>query len=573
LNKKVYRIFIILLSITFVNTTNNEKMSYRIITDFANEKTCYYVPHESSTFQSLDELLQYTDGWSSKSTDEILGPDFGRVAGEEPTRGATRPDRGDLVLGAHFEDVDAFGVGRGLHYEDVDAFGVGRGAIRPDRGDAVMGAHFEDYGPYGVDRFGVGRSAVQDHAAILALRRQFPQARFDNPVETAGQSTTAATFGAYAPLFPAVCMATHFSTDAIANLKGIINEINEILLRRQDTVSFHFVPSECTWLCTHISRAEHCRFDLHVYRFPNHDEQRRGKHAVEAHRLEGDGWFFRSVYEDLRAGLDPTYDPPVPFADDEELVDPLDKASADLPSDLPPAPEKDGAQMTNDDAGSNDDVGSDPQAPSEEDFKKLVVDMLQLGSSSAQEEATQLVTAMYGSGRLGSPTGLDKACVRELVKIVCTSVTCVDWATQHAMITIAEVSKSPEYCEAIAEAQQEAVGEEDIFRRLFRLATMEATYRSQGMKRNSGDALAELLTRGCADVVARIGEAGVSQSEVARYVKGSLSRAWSQNKTESQEKALVALEKMKNDTTPATDNTANPRRSWAGWFVAKLPFF
>jgi len=417
----------------------------------------------------------------------------------------------------------------GAHFEDVDAFGVGRGAIRPDRGDAVMGAHFEDYGPYGVDRFGVDRGAVQDHAAILALRRQFPQARFDNPVETATIPPRAATFGAYAPLFPAVCMATHFSTDATATLEGIIDEINEILRRRQDTVSFHFVPSECTWLCTHISRAEHCRFDLHVYRFPNHDEQRRGKHAVEAHRLEGDGWFFRSVYEDLRAGLDPDYDPPVPFADDEELVDPLDKASADLPSDLPPAPDRGGAMMSCSVAGSDDDVGSAPQAPSEEDFKKLVVDMLQLGSSSAQEEATQLVTAMYGSGRLGSPTGLDKACVRELVKIVCTSVTCVDWASQHAMITIAEMSKSREYCEAIAEAEAEAVGEEDIFKRLFRLATMEATYRSQGMKRNSGDALAELLLWGCADVVARIGEAGVSHGEVARYVKGSLGRAWAQS--------------------------------------------
>jgi len=366
---------------------------------------------------------------------------------------------------------------------------------------------------------------VQDHAAILALRRQFPQARFDNPVETAAIPTRAATFGAYAPLFPAVCMATHFSTDATATLEGIIDEINEILRRRQDTVSFHFVPSECTWLCTHISRAEHCRFDLHVYRFPNHDEQRRGKHAVEAHRLEGDGWFFRSVYEDLRAGLDPDYDPPVPFADDEELVDPLDKASADLP----PAPDKGDAMMTCSVAGSDYDVGSAPQAPSEEDFKKLVVDMLQLGSSSAQEEATQLVTAMYGSDRLGSPTGLDKACVRELVKIVCTSVTCVDWASQHAMITIAEMSKSREYCVAIAEAQAEAVGEEDIFKRLFRLATMEATYRSQGMKRNSGDALAELLLWGCADVVARIGEAGMSHGEVAQYVKGSLGRAWAQS--------------------------------------------
>jgi hypothetical protein len=423
-----------------------------------------------------------------------------------------------------------------------------------------MGARFEDYGPYGVVRFGVDRGAVQDHAAILALRRQFPQARFDNPVEMAAQPITAATFGAYAPLFPAVCMATHFSTDATATLEGIIDEINEILKCRQDTVSFHFVPSECTWLCTHICRAEHCRFDLHVYRFPNHDEQRRDKHAVEAHRLEGDGWVFRSVYEDLRAALDPDCDPPVPFADDEELVDPLDKASADLPSDLPPAPDKGDAELAASVSGC--DVGSAPQAPSEEDFKKLVVDMLQLGSSSAQEEATQLVTAMYGSGRLGSPTGLDKACVRELVKIVCTSVTCVDWASQHAMITIAEMSKSPEYCEAIAEAQQEAVGEEDIFRRLFRLATMEPTYRSQGMKRVSGEALAELLTRGCADVVARIGEAGVSQSEVARYVKGSLSRAWYQNKTTSQEKALAELEK-----------TANARRSWAEWFVAKLRFF
>ena len=180
-------------------------------------------------------------------------------------------------------------------------------------------------------------------------------------------------------------------------------------------------------------------------------------------------------------------------------------------------------------ASSDYDVGSAPQAPSEEDFKKLVVDMLQLGSSSAQEEATQLVTAMYGSGRLGSPTGLDKACVRELVKIVCTSVTCVDWASQHAMITIAEMSKSPEYCEAIAEAQAEAVGEEDIFKRLFRLATMEATYRSQGMKRNSGDALGELLVWRCADVVTRIGEAGVAHGEVARFVKASLGRAWAQS--------------------------------------------
>ena len=42
-------------------------------------------------------------------------------------------------------------------------------------------------------------------------------------------------------------------------------------------------------------------------------------------------------------------------------------------------------------------------------------------------------------------------------------------------------------------------------------------------------AVGELLLWGCAEAVARIGEAGVMHGEVARFVNSSLGRAWAQS--------------------------------------------
>lgn len=52
-------------------------------------------------------LVRANIGDFSDEYDEEYGPDSCRVAGEEPTRGATQPNRGNVVLGARFEDVDA----------------------------------------------------------------------------------------------------------------------------------------------------------------------------------------------------------------------------------------------------------------------------------------------------------------------------------------------------------------------------------------------------------------------------------------------------------------------------------
>ena len=67
-------------------------MSYKIFTELKNEKTYYYIPHELSSFQSLDELSQYTDDNTSDAVDEILGPDFGRISGDNSTYETPRID-------------------------------------------------------------------------------------------------------------------------------------------------------------------------------------------------------------------------------------------------------------------------------------------------------------------------------------------------------------------------------------------------------------------------------------------------------------------------------------------------
>ena len=431
-------------------------MSYRIITYFPNEKTCYYVPHESSTFQSLDELLEYTDGWSS--TDEPVQKTF---------------------------------------------------VINP---------------------------------IFYQLKEKFRNAPFGNPVKTttSSQNSDINEENIKVPSYPAMIMSTSFATDK-ENRKSIIDIVNEILRERGDTVSFHFVPSESTWLCTHITCRNHCRFDVHIYRFSESEKERRGtEYAVELHKIEGDGWIFRSIYEDHRAKLDPEYDPPIPYADDDELIDPLEKASADLlpdlppdllpdlppdfPSALPPGPERGESMMSCGMVSSEYDVDSDLQPPSDEDFKKRVIETLQCGNSHHLVEVIQDIATMYGSRHIGMPTTLDETIVRELVKNVCTSVTCVDLPAQHAMFAIMYLSKNSDYHIIIDESQSEDNCGEDIYARLFRLTTMEATYRSEITQFNSSIALANFIVSNCVKVLDRIGGNDIQRNITAIFVRVSLDR-------------------------------------------------
>ena len=457
-------------------------MSYRIITDFANEKSCYpvpvfdYVPHESSNFVTYDQLVEFSRGHSCKTTDEILGPDYGRVVGDQPIRGTQN---------------------------EVSEAKCGRDKNTP-----------------------------------MTLREQFPRTCFDDSDVITIPPTTTPSFGAYAPLLPAVLMATNFVISV--SLAYIIDKINTVLIRRN--IPFRYFASNCTWECSHINRAESCRFDIHVYRPPNHDEERKGKHTVEVHRLKGDGWFIGSILEDLRAELDIDYIKPVPFADDYGIMDTFNNTSATeqstsateqstsateqpLSPELPLSHGQDDGMMI----CSDYDASSAPKPPTEEDFKKLVVDMLHFGDSCARLEAAQMVTAMYGANKLSSPSNLDKRCAIQLMKIVCTSST-TDYASQHAMITLSEMSESSEYCDVIIEAQVEATDNNSFCEFIFGQATMkDPSFNEEDMKLYSGIVLAYLLKYNCSDVLSLIPKSAIPKTEVANDVKKALQIAWKQS--------------------------------------------
>ena len=230
----------------------------------------------------------------------------------------------------------------------------------------------------------------------------------------------------YACLFPHIVMPTHFKTRH--PLEVAVTVVEDTLKEKE--LSFRFNASECTWSCSYLNNASHGSFVVRIYRYPA--SLGSIHHAVEMQRLDGDAWIFRSIYELLNEKLrDETLEEAVPI-----WPRPADYVEVE------------------------DDVKEEPQEPATAEEQQpfvvpdlaalisVIVATLRHGRLSAVVESTQLACSIY-SGALSTPQEIDIDCLRELMRIVIDSETNSDWASQHSVLAITSMSKSPEYCEKI----------------------------------------------------------------------------------------------------------------------------
>lgn len=414
-----------------VTSNNKYKMaSFRNITDLSEEPSCFSTNFDAA----LDDDEGYEDfgSWNPVSIDEI-------------TMNSQQFDPQDGVLRSMACADSARDVGdvRGSKLSELDSMEVMRGG-----------------------------GAVSDMSVTLVI--DGPLSSFGERKETFVSTTRKAHY--YAPMFPVVHMSTHFVTNF--DLDTAVFEVEEIM-QQQKHVSYRFVPAECTWHCAYLNNSVHCSFAIRIYRLPIAKETGKRNHAIEMQRLDGDGWIFRSIYEQVLRLRDETI----------ELKSVWDTVGTHLPP-IPSVVEEPVAASAITEIESVSTVGNIGEVfelPTEQDVKRVLIETLKKGRLSAVVESTQLACSIYGESDLPPLEPIDVECMQELVDIVCKSETCSDWASQHSIWALNSMSRDKSYCDAMLKFERD-----EFLESIMGLA-VEGSYRTAGMRGKCVDLLRNLI--------------------------------------------------------------------------------
>lgn len=98
----------------------------------------------------------------------------------------------------------------------------------------------------------------------------------------------------YAPLEPLILLPNHFTTELdLESLKNIHGEVEEYLKSRGDIT---YTSSGLSWSGIILHTSRHCDFRICVYRSKKIEKL----YIVEAQRVEGDGFLFGTLYQDIK---------------------------------------------------------------------------------------------------------------------------------------------------------------------------------------------------------------------------------------------------------------------------------
>lgn len=311
------------------------------------------------------------------------------------------------------------------------------------------------------------------------------------------------------PLFPIVCMPSYFNT--CVPLEKTKDKIAEIL--KAKNVHFEFVASQSKWECNFLDMCTHLMFEVQLYRYPKTEPQHKHHHAIEMHRLEGDGLVFRDIYESLR----------------DELHDPHDESVAipqwPKPDDAvwnPPESFQTQSQPQAQPLFATDDIFTIPdfQIPSLEEVKTVMVATLQHGRLTAVQESTQLACGIYATD-LFVPEKIDVQCMAELMKIVVASNTGTEWSCQHAVWALRNMSVNADYRKAMLSHDELS---RDLVRAVFQFGETSGTYHTEVMRGKCVEILWNLLKTEESGVYEVLGEEKVHQWRDTEFVKSVIQK-------------------------------------------------
>jgi len=259
------------------------------------------------------------------------------------------------------------------------------------------------------------------------------------------------------------------------------------MVLQEKGISFNFIASECVWNCSFLSVNSHVSFVVRVYRLP--EELGNQYHVIELQRLDGDALEFYLTYEALDKNLcdsvvEMVHVYPNPVGDWTASADITIATSVDA-SELIPSVQVESVKL----AESANSVLF--ELPSLEKVKSVIVATLKHGHQSAIIESTQFACSIYSEEELIEPSAVDIECMRELMKIVVNSKTNSYWASQHAVWTLASMSRSSEYSKLMLVLEEEGEMHVAFIRAIYKLSTSE-TFDIQQMRRKCVELLINL---------------------------------------------------------------------------------
>ena len=281
-------------------------------------------------------------------------------------------------------------------------------------------------------------------------------------------------------------------------------------------VEFRFIASECTWNCSYINNASHGSFVVRIYRFPARLDNTN--HVIEMQRLDGDAWIFRSIYETLNELLrDERIEEPVPTwprpADWSTNSAVEESVYVEDVKEAAPA-----AQLTEADELA---PASSFEVPSMGNLKSVIVATLRHGRLSAVVESTQLACSIYSEKDLDDPEEVDIDLIKELIKIVNESETNSDWASQHAVLALANMSFNTKYCHEILTTGQLGI---DFLHAMLALS-VRGTFNTNHMRCKCVELLNNLVIANQDYVFEILGESTVCNWQESDFVREVLENA------------------------------------------------
>jgi len=316
----------------------------------------------------------------------------------------------------------------------------------------------------------------------------------------------------HAPLFPVVHMPSHFKTETA--LEVMVFTINSVLDENR-YLSYQFLGSECYWTCSYLHNGSHCRFNIRIYRFPSKSES-KGFHAVELHRLEGDGFISRAIYDAIRDAF-PDVEQPAAHVFSVKAVSPAAETGTTSTAAEPLLPTSPDSAVSVPPSSS-----SSLPVPTVDSVKRVLVETLRVGSLSAVVESTQLACDLYGDDDHSPAESIDREVIDELMGLICRSQTCADWACQHAIMAVANMSRMSQYCDILLERGSVHAGdsgENSFLRRILSLAA-EGPFSTAGMRSSCVELLSNLVAHNRDSIALELGSESIATWEASPYVRG-----------------------------------------------------
>lgn len=260
-----------------------------------------------------------------------------------------------------------------------------------------------------------------------------------------------------APEMPDILLAPYFPVHQ--SLDVIVSLINGIL-GETSGASYHFDESKCEWTVVYLYGSSHVKFQMFVY------HKNSNEYIVEGNRLLGDGFSFRSIFQQVKSQLSSV-------TDDSHRYNDISN-STQIPYFV-------------DDELSDDTLQSD--------CFESIFRMAKESTIEAQLEASRMLCDLTADTSGMQQAVVDNGGLTILKGLIESSFS--DWAKQHAMFALANL--------ADAKIFETAIMKENLLPLLIKYAT-DGPYNTAEMRRSAVHIIATLCDSCPSEVVKSLGK-------------------------------------------------------------------